>query len=66
MGITVPANTTAILKLSDIDLGTLKEGDSIWKEAKGVSLYMQKGKTISLALQSGTYRFSVTMNSSVQ
>lgn len=64
--VTVPANTTAILKLSDIDLETLKEGDSIWKEAKGVSLYTQKGKTISLALQSGTYRFSVTMNSSVQ
>lgn len=64
--VTVPANTTAILKLSDIDLETLKEGDSIWKEAKGVSLYTQKGKTISLALQSGTYRFSVTMNSGGQ
>lgn len=64
--VTVPANTTAILKLSDIDLETLKEGDSIWKEAKGVSLYAQKGRAISLALQSGTYRFSVTMNSSIQ
>lgn len=64
--VTVPSNTTAILKLSDIDLETLKEGDSIWKEAKGVSLYTQKGKAISLALQSGTYRFSVTMNSGGQ
>lgn len=59
--VTVPANTTAILKLSDIDVNTLKEGDSVWREAEGVSLHKQEGNAVSLALQSGTYRFSAAM-----
>lgn len=62
MEITIPANTTAVLKLSGIHPDTLKEGETAWKEAEGVSLYSQKRNALSLALQSGTYRFSVVMD----
>ena len=62
MEITIPANTTAVLKLSGIHPATLKEGETAWKEAEGVSLYSQKRNALSLALQSGTYRFSVVMD----
>ena len=54
--------TTAVLKLSGIHPATLKEGETAWKEAEGVSLYSQKRNALSLALQSGTYRFSVVMD----
>ena len=62
MEITIPANTTAVLKLSGIHPATLNEGETSWKEAEGVSLYSQKRNALSLALQSGTYRFSVVMD----
>ena len=62
MEVTIPANTTAILKLSGIRPGTLKEGEKAWKEVEGISLHLQKGNALSLALQSGTYRFTVRMD----
>lgn len=62
MEVTVPANTTAVLKLSGVHSDTLREGGTAWKEAEGVSLHSQKGNAISFTLQPGTYRFSAVMD----
>lgn len=62
MEVTVPANTTAVLKLSGVHPDTLKEGETAWKDVEGANLHSQKGDMISLTLQSGTYRFSVLMD----
>lgn len=62
MEVVVPANTTAILKLSDVIPDSVKEGEQGWKEMEGVSLHSQDKNAISLTLQAGTYHFSAMMN----
>lgn len=56
--VSVPANTTAVLKLPFVNPESVKEGQRAWNEAPGVSLYGREGDTVLFGLQSGTYRFS--------
>ena len=60
--IVVPANTTAILKLSDVRPDSIREGERSWKDAEGISLHTAKKNAISLTLQAGTYHFSAVMS----
>lgn len=60
--IVVPANTTAILKLSNVIPDSIKEGGCNWKEMEGVSLHAQNKSAVSLNLKAGTYHFSAVMH----
>lgn len=62
--VTVPPNTTAVLKLSGLMPATVKEGQNEWKDAEGVSLHTQQKDAISFTLQAGTYHFSAMMDES--
>lgn len=62
MEVTVPPNTTAVLKLSGVVPTSVKEGQHEWKAAQGVGFHSQKKNTIFFTLQSGNYRFSAVMD----
>ncbi|TVZ16572.1 alpha-L-rhamnosidase [Maribacter sp. MAR_2009_72] len=57
--VTVPANTTATLKINTTELGNITVADKKIKKAKGVSFSSQNGKNVVLELVSGTYSFKV-------
>lgn len=59
--IVIPANTTAVLKLSDVQTMSVREGDREWKNAEGVNLHSKHKNSISFTLQAGTYHFSAIM-----
>ena len=59
--VVIPANTTALLKLPNVRLDSVKEGGIGWKEAKGVRLESQQKDTVTFALEAGTYHFSAMM-----
>lgn len=59
--IVVPANTTAILRLTNVHPESVKESELTWEEAEGISLESKKEDSISFVLQSGTYQFSARM-----
>ena len=56
--VVIPANTTALLKLPNVRLASVKEGGIGWKEAKGVRLESKQKDTVTFALEAGTYHFS--------
>lgn len=57
--VSVPANTTATLKLSTDKVGNITLGDKKIKKAKGVSFVNQNDKTVLLELVSGSYSFNI-------
>lgn len=59
--VVIPANTTALLKLPNVRLASVKEGGIGWKEAKGVRLESQQKDTVTFTLEAGTYHFSAMM-----
>lgn len=62
LDVTVPANTTAVLKLPHAVAGSLREGTQEWRKAEGVSLQGRQGDTVSFLLVSGNYRFSAVLD----
>lgn len=62
--VSVPPNTTAVLKLPPVCLESLQEGECPWQEAGGVCLRRPAEEGVSFALQAGTYRFEASLLSS--
>ncbi len=62
INISIPPNTTALVRLNDIDFETLKENQKSFKKTKGVSYIVQEtANTTGLLLQSGSYNFTARL-----
>ena len=58
MGLTVPANATATVRLPASDAASVHEGGTAATKAPGVTVVSEAGGVVVLSVGSGTYRFT--------
>jgi alpha-L-rhamnosidase len=56
--VTIPANTTATVYLPTRDVASITEGGQALAQSQGVKFLRAEGKSVVLAVESGTYRFA--------
>jgi alpha-L-rhamnosidase len=58
MGLTVPANATATVRLPTSNAASVREGGTAAAKASGVTVLSAVGGIVELSVASGTYRFT--------
>lgn len=60
--VVVPANTTVLLKLSDVYPDSINENGKKWSKVRGISLKSEHGSDVTFNLESGVYLLSAKMD----
>ena len=58
MGLTVPANATATVRLPTTNAASVRESGTAAAKAPGVTVQSAAGGVVELSVASGTYRFT--------